>query len=117
MRHELSQQNMSAKRKGVVIMESKSNAWKRRRMSFRRQIAVRLGVGNWASLVAQLVKNSPCTGGDLGLIPGLGRSPGEGKDYPLQSFGLENSMDYILHGVTKSWTQLYDFHFHLLITA
>ena len=115
MRHELSQQNMSAKRKGVVIMESKSNAWKRRRMSFRRQIAVRLGVGNWASLVAQLVKNSPCNGGDLGLIPGLGRSPGEGKGYPLQYSGLEDSMDCIVHGVAKSRTGLSDVHFHFLM--
>ena len=40
--------------------------------------------------------------GDLGLIPGLGRSPGEGKGYPLQYSGLENSMDCIVHGVTKS---------------
>ena len=44
-------------------------------------------------------------------IPGLGRSPGEGKGYPLQYSGLENSMDYIGHGVTKSWTQLSNFHF------
>ena len=49
--------------------------------------------------------------GDLGSIPGLGRSPGEGKGYPLQNSGLENSMDCILHGVTKSQTQLSDFHF------
>ena len=40
--------------------------------------------------------------GDLGSIPWLGRSPGEGKDYPLQYSGLENSMDSIVHGVTKS---------------
>ena len=39
------------------------------------------------------VKESVCNVGDLGLIPGLGRSPGEGKGYPLQYFGLENSMD------------------------
>ena len=39
--------------------------------------------------------------GDLGLIPGLRKSPGEGKGYPLQYFGLENSMDYIVHGVTR----------------
>ena len=50
--------------------------------------------------------------GDVGSIPGLGRSPGEGNDYPLQYSGLENSMDSIVHGVTKSWTQLSDFHFH-----
>ena len=52
-----------------------------------------------ASLVAQLVKNPPAMRetwvGDLGLIPGLGRSPGEGKGYPLQYSGLENSMDHI----------------------
>ena len=39
-------------------------------------------------------KESACSMGDLGSIPGLGRSPGEGKDYPLQYSGLENSMDY-----------------------
>ena len=39
---------------------------------------------------------SACNGGDLGLIPGLGRSPGEGKGYPLQYSGLENSMDNIV---------------------
>ena len=49
--------------------------------------------------------------GDLGSIPGLGRFPGEGKGYPLQHSGLENSMDCIVHGVAKSWTQLNGFHF------
>ena len=49
--------------------------------------------------------------GDLGSNPGLGRSPGEGKGYPLQYSGLENSMDCIVHGVAKSRTQLSDFHF------
>ena len=44
-------------------------------------------------------------------IPGLGRSPGEGKGYPLQYSGLENSMDYTVHGIAKSWTRLRDFHF------
>ena len=38
-------------------------------------------------------KESVCNARDLGLIPGLGRSPGEGKGYPLQYSGLENSMD------------------------
>ena len=38
-------------------------------------------------------KESTCNVGDLDLIPGLGRSPGEGKGYPLQYSGLENSMD------------------------
>ena len=50
---------------------------------------------------------------DLGSVPGLGRHPGEGKAYPLQYSGLENSMDCIVHGVTKSWTRRSDFHFHL----
>ena len=49
-------------------------------------------------------KESACSMGDLGLIPGLGRSPGEGKGYPHQYSGLENSMDCIVHGVTKSQT-------------
>ena len=48
-------------------------------------------------------KESACSAGDLGLIPGLERSPGEGNRYPLQYSGLENSMDYIVHGVAKSW--------------
>ena len=56
-------------------------------------------------------KESACHKGDLGLIPGLGRSPGEGKSNPLQSSGLENSVDYVVHGVEKSWTRLSDFHF------
>ena len=51
---------------------------------------------------------------DLNLITGLGRSPGEGKGYPLQYPGLENSMNYLLHGFTNSWTCLSDFHFHIL---
>ena len=46
-------------------------------------------------------KESTSNVGDLGSIPGLGRSPGEGKDYPLQYSGLENSMDCIVHGGHK----------------
>ena len=49
-------------------------------------------------------KESVCNAGDLGSIPGLGRSSGEGKGYPLQYSGVENSIDYI--GVTKSGTML-----------
>ena len=68
----------------------------------------------WAFLVAQLVNKSACNSGDLDSIPGLGRSPGEGKGYPLQYSGLENCMDCIVHGVAKSRTQLsnLNFHFH-----
>ena len=47
-------------------------------------------------------KESACNVGDLGLIPGLGRSPGERKGYPLQYSNLENSMDCIVLGVAKS---------------
>ena len=62
-------------------------------------------------------KESACNAGDPGLIPGLGRSPGEGKGYPLQYSGLENSMDYTVCGVTKSWTRLSNFHFHWWISG
>ena len=53
-----------------------------------------------------MVKNPLFNVGDAGLIPGLGRSPGDGKGYPLQYSGLENAMDCVVHGVTKSWTRL-----------
>ena len=56
-------------------------------------------------------KESACNAGDLSLIPGLGRSPGEGKGFPLQYSGLENSMGCIVHEVAKSQTQLSKFHF------
>ena len=58
-----------------------------------------------ASLMVQLVRNPP------EIFPGLGRSPGEGNRDPLQHSGLENSTDCIVQGVTKSRTQLNDFHF------
>ena len=56
-------------------------------------------------------KESACSVGDLGSIPGLRRSPGEGRGYPLQYSGLENSMACIVHEVAK--TQLSDFHKHI----
>ena len=62
-------------------------------------------------------KESACNAGDLGSIPGSGRSPGEGNGNPLQYSCLENSMDrttrqVIVHGVAKSRTRLCDLHFH-----
>ena len=54
-------------------------------------------------------KASAYDAGDPGSVPGWGRSPGEEKGYPLQYSGLEKSMDSIVHGVPKSWTQLSDF--------
>ena len=62
-------------------------------------------------------KESACNARDLGSIPGLGRAPGEGKGYPLQYPSLENSMDYTVCGVTKSWIRLSDFHFHWCISG
>ena len=59
-------------------------------------------------------KESVCNMGDLSSIPGLGRSPGEGKGYPFQYSGLENFMDCLVHGVTKGRTRLGDFHTHCL---
>ena len=64
-------------------------------------------------------KESTCNEGNLGLVPGLGKSPEEGNRYPLQYSGLENSMDKgasraTVPGFMKSWTRLRDFHFHFL---
>ena len=56
-------------------------------------------------------KESACTAGDPGSIPGSGRFTGEGIGYPLQYSGLENSMDCTVRGVAKSRTRLSDFHF------
>ena len=73
-----------------------------------------------------MVKTLPAGGGDvgdMGSIPGSGRSPGESNGYPLQYSCLENPMDggawwAAVHGVTKSWARLSDFtftfHFHAL---
>ena len=55
-------------------------------------------------------KESACNAGDLGSVPGLERSPGEGKHYPLQYSGLENSMDWTVHGVARSQIWLSYFH-------
>ena len=69
---------------------------------------------------------SACNEGDLGLIPGLRRSPGERKGYLLQYSGLENSMDCIVHGVAKRWTclrhvtpvlKLWDVETYLFVTC
>ena len=75
---------------------------------------------SWASLVAQMIKNLPAMQemwvGDVGLIPGFGRFPGEGNGYSLQYLCLENSMDRgtswaTVYGVSNSQTQLSDFSF------
>ena len=79
-----------------------------------------VGIGDWSFrtlgfLVAQRLKRLPAMK-DLGSIPGLGRSPGEGNDNPLQYSCLENPMDRrawwaAVHGVAKSRTRLSDFTF------
>ena len=56
-------------------------------------------------------KESAHNAGDLDSIPGWGKSPAEGKSYPLQDSGLENSTDCIVHGAAKSRTRLSNFHF------
>ena len=58
-------------------------------------------------------KESACNAGDPGSIPGLGRSPGEGKGHPLQYSGLENSMDCIVHGVARTHVYLWWIHFDI----
>ena len=68
------------------------------------------------------VKASACNGGEVGSIPGLGRSPGEGNGNPLQYSCLENPMDggawwATVHGVAKSRTRLSDFTFTFTFKA
>ena len=70
-----------------------------------------LPVGISGFLCGSAGKESPCNAGDLGLIPGLGRSPGEGKGYPLHILAWR--IPWTVHGVTNSWTQLSNFHFHI----
>ena len=65
-----------------------------------------MGLLQWPSS-----KESACNAGDVGLIPGSGRLPGEGNGNPLQYSCLENTMDRgawwaTVHGITKSWTRL-----------
>ena len=78
-------------------------------------IAAKMFVGvslGWVGLPGGSAgKESSCSVGDLGLLPGLGRSPGEGKGYPLQYSGLESPMDCAVHEIPKTWTQLSTFHF------
>ena len=70
----------------------------------------------WASLVAKLVKKPPAMQ-ETGFNPWVGKLPWRRNGYPLQYSGVENSMDYRVHGVEKSWTGLSDFHFHFFHTS
>ena len=70
-----------------------------------------MDLDSWASL--SVGKESTCNAREPGSIPGLGRSAQEGIGYLLQYSGLENTMDYIVHGVAKSWTWMSDFYMDL----
>ena len=62
-------------------------------------------------------KDSACSTGDLGSICGLGRPLEKGNEHTLQCSGLENSMDWIVHGVAKSQARLTDFHIRFLLIS
>ena len=71
--------------------------------------------------MAQTVKNQPAKWGDLGSVPGWGRSPGEGNGNPLQYICVENPIDRgawraIVHGVARSWTRLSNKHSYTLLS-
>ena len=74
-----------------------------------------LGPGTVLFVDSSVAKESSCNAGDPGSISGLGKCPGEGIGYPLQCSGLENSMDFRVHGVSKSRTWLSDFHLHFKV--
>ena len=95
--------NLPAVQEILVRFLSREDPWKRDRLPTPVFLGFPCGSAG---------KESTYNSGDLGSIPGLRKSPGEGKGYPLQYSGLENSMDSIVHGVEKSWTRLSDFHFH-----
>ena len=100
------------------VKQGKPEAWKEDEVAYTLNIDW-LSMYYWAVIITQgfpcgpAGKESACNAGDLGLISGLGRSPGEGKGYPLQYSGPENFVDCIVHGVTKSQTRLSDFRGHL----
>ena len=81
--------------------------WDRKDLDMTQQLSLSL----WGFPDSSVGKEAACNAGDPSLMAGLGRSTGEGKGYPLQYSGLENSMDYIVHGVAKSQTWLSNFHF------
>ena len=97
----------------LALLEGETG-WKNGMVSF-------CGLGNFIGFMgfsgSSASKESACNAGDPGLILGLGRSAEEGVGYLLQYSGLENPMDYIVHGVTKSWIQLRDFHFYRLMSG
>ena len=104
--------DVSKWRKNVNALICQSTFWKRVPQESNEQIYC--WVCSTVPFGGSDSKASACNAGDLGLIPGLERFPGEGKGYQLHYSGLENSMDCKVHGVKKSWTQLTDFHLFTL---
>ena len=94
--------NLPAMQETLAQFLGREDPWRRNRLSTPVFLGFPCGLAG---------KESTCNAGDLGLTPGLGRSPGEGRGYQLRYSGLENSINCIVHGVTKSWTRLSDFHF------
>ena len=91
-----------------------SNQDKHSNITLRYIITVLLKINDKDKTIRVAGKESACNAGDLGSIPWLGRSPGEGKGYPLQYSGLENSMENsMVLRVAKSQTRLSDFHFYI----
>ena len=91
-----------------VIRRPQFNSWVRKILWTRDRLSTPVFLGFPCGSAG---KESAHNARDLGLIPGLGKSPREGKGCPLQYSGLENSMDCTVHRVAKSRTQLSDFHF------
>ena len=89
--------NLPAVRETLVRFLGQEDPWRRDRLP----TPVFLGFPGGSA-----GKESICSAGDLGLIPGLGRSPGRGKDYPHQYSGLKNSMDYIFHYIVHGVAEL-----------
>ena len=94
----------------LALLKSWSGNWRQRGYKgLREKREFQTLLGNCLRLpCGSAGKESTCYAGDLGSISGLGRSPGEGKGYPFQHSGLENSMDCIVHGVTKCQTRMSD---------
>ena len=87
----------------LVVCRSKEWAWLKKKKE-RERCNIKLVTSSLGSPCGSACQESACNAGDLGLIPMLGRSPREGKGYPLQYSGLKSSMNYTVHGVAESDT-------------
>ena len=102
----------------IPTSDLRQSAWVLRRMGSLGVAAAVLDREDFISFPDSSVgKKSTCNAGDLSSTPGLGRSPGEGKGYPLQYSILENSMDCVVHGIAKSRIKLSDLHFQFSLIS